>query len=136
LNQYSVFTHLYLDPVAVKHGFNWPSFFFGPVWALYIGCWRGFAIYAITITAHVGSFWIGYFLALDEGPRMMAFFLYLSFMLALEIWLSTIMNAWHTKSLLNKGYVEADVVTALDRPHALSKSSQRRPVTTLVSPNE
>jgi hypothetical protein len=30
--------------LRVKHGFSWPAFFFGPIWALVKGAWRLFAL--------------------------------------------------------------------------------------------
>jgi hypothetical protein len=129
MNQYSVFTHCYLSPVAVKHGFCWASCLFGPFWAIGAGCWRGLALYAIIIIAHVEAFpgWLSEVQALDNHLGHLALLSHLVGLAALSAWLSTFMNAWLRKSLLSKGYVEADVVTALDGAHALSVASLVRP---------
>jgi hypothetical protein len=129
MNRYSVFTHSYLSPVAVKHGFNWPSFFFGPLWALWIGCWSAVALYMIAMVGVLEFFspWMRYALEWDPSLLISAVLAYFLLVLALAAGMSTSMNAWHRKSLLRRRYVEADVVTALDRGHALSLSSLVRP---------
>jgi hypothetical protein len=129
MNRYSVFTHSYFSPVAVKHGFSWPSFLLGPVWALYVGCWRALAVYAVIIVAHVDAFpqWMSYLLAQDKGAGWLVQSGHLVCLVALSAWLSTFMNAWLAKSLLSKRYVEADVVTAMDEQHAIGLSSLIRP---------
>ena len=130
MNKHSVFTHCYLPPVAVKHGFNGPSLFFGPLWALSVGFWQALAIYTIMMLTP----WLGFGLPLEYGPRIIASLAYLVLGLASATWLSTFMNAWRMKTLLSKGYIEADVVMAMDTRHALCLSSLVRPVTCFELP--
>ena len=101
----------------------------GPLWAVSVGCWRGVALYSIIILAHVEAFphWMGDILALDEDLSRLALLGHLVCLMALLAWLSTFMNAWLRKSLVSKGYVEADMVMALDGSHAVSVSSLVRP---------
>jgi hypothetical protein len=127
MSQYSVLTHCHLSPLAVKHGFSWPSFLFGPLWALCAGCWRGLGLYAIIIIAHVAAlpYWTSY--PLNEDPVHLAFVGHLASLVALSAWLSTFMNGWLRQSLLGRGYVEADVVVAMDPQHAIGIASLLRP---------
>jgi len=141
MNQYSVFTHCHLSPVAVKHGFCLASCLFGPLWALSVSCWRALALYLFIIIAHVEAFpgWLSDVQALDNDLSRLALLGHVLCVAALSAWLSTFMNAWHRNSLLNKGYVEADVVMAIDGQHALSVSSLVRPIPSqylLIEPRE
>ena len=130
MNHYSVFTHSHLAPVVVRHGFSWPSFLLGPFWALWVGCWRGVAVYVFIVAVHVDAFpeWKDYILSLEREAGNLAVLAHLAGLVALWAWLSTFMNAWLMKSLLSRGFVEADAVAAMDRVHALSLSSLVRPI--------
>lgn len=130
MKHYSVFTHSHLAPVAVRHGFSWPSFLLGPFWALWVGCWRGVAVYTFIVGVQWAAFphSASYALHLEKDLASMAMLCHLAGLVGSWAWLSTFMNAWLMKSLLGRGFIEADVVAALDGLHALAVASLVRPI--------
>ena len=93
-------------PMAVKEGFSWPAFFFGPFWLLWHRLWPEAAGVGIAALAT---------LALPPAAGLAA-----SFLLALLLGLEG--NALRRWALRRRGWREADIIAAASADEALTLS--------------
>jgi hypothetical protein len=104
MKTFEVFKHDLLGIQAVKIGFSWPAFFFGPIWMITKQLWGILGI------------WIGVFfvieliriIIIDKMPKtqtIIPFLLFYDFVLFL-LWLVPPFrgNKWRLKNLQKKGF--------------------------------
>ena len=109
---YKVFKHPEQGFKAVKHGFSWPGFFFGCIWALSRQLWleAGLLIlFGVAVSA------IGFGVA--QGSRVFSMILGVMYMLFVGLK----GNGWRARNLEARGFAFVGALRARDPQDALAK---------------
>ena len=107
--KHSVYTHSDGRREIIKHGFSWPAFVFGPLWA-----WRrgmvslGFGLLAVHLSLQmIPMIFIDFMV---EGGILLD----LIVSLGVLIWIGGQGNTWLRKSALNRGFTPVQAPTSAE----------------------
>jgi len=114
---FAVYEHPTKGLLAIKRGFSWSAFFFGPLWLLRHG------LYSHTLVTGLASFALAILLFLmalgftSEWHRLFFVLLFLSGWGSLPAWLG---SKWRERRCLRQGYILTAQITALTSDAALA----------------
>ena len=104
MSRFDVYVHPAHGYEAVKHGFSWPAFFFGVIWAFYKKLWLVGTVYLLAIVL----------LALPaddlESGSVTTLYDFVGFAISLLVGVTG--NGWRRQALPQQGYRFVDAVEA------------------------
>lgn len=109
MKQFKIFLHPTGQQEAVKQGWSWPGFFFGPIWALVKKLWglgAGLLVTVIVLSVFPS----------DSGLGMLATLV----TLAIYIICGVNGNKWREGNLVSRGYDHVDTVSASNPEGAIA----------------
>jgi hypothetical protein len=127
MKTYTVYTRQEVAVVAIKQGFSWPAFFFGPIWALvkgFFGLFAGLVVLSAGLTVLQEAIIPAY-----VPDRISAFFQIIVGFAAIGIMLLMGENANHLwrRRLLKRGYQNAGDVKASSATAAIGAFRKSHP---------
>jgi len=114
MRQYKVFVHPAGSVEAVKIGWSWPAFFFSVVWALTKKMWL-IAFGGLLIAIACGFSLAFFHLGDDQASLLLDIF-----GLIANLIFGAKGNSWRMDKLLERGFDDADTVTAANKDGAIA----------------
>ncbi|MDR1423659.1 MAG: DUF2628 domain-containing protein [Azoarcus sp.] len=123
MTQFRIFKHPNGRLQAVKIGWCWPAFFFGPIWALVVRLW----LVAIAMVAISSTGWgfIGIGVVVRQGllpnAQLPSVFLTVVYYIIIRIIYGVYWNRWREVSLLSRHFTQEEmIIEANDNAEALA----------------
>lgn len=112
MRTFKVYKHPAQGFEAVKEGFSWPAFCFGPLWLFVKKLWM-FAVAWIVVSVILSSIeGISDEVGMVSGQMMVVYLIVVGVYLALWLIPAFKGNSWHSKNLLKRGYKLINTVQA------------------------
>jgi len=127
MKAFSVYSHPTRGYEAVKHGFSWPAFFFGPIWILMKRLWGIF--FGLWFLAYMGLVLIQSVTNTaqsDSGAQALVRLMLAGGYLALWLVPAFKGNSWRVVNLIKRGYELIAMVNAETPDAAIAEVAKAR----------
>ncbi len=123
MKQYAIFENNHGQRDAVKQGWSWPAFLFGPFWALYCGFWGlGLGFLALTVCLTALQAGLQHAVGTDASSLVSIALFFNMIAISLAVLFGVKGNEWREAKLIRNGYAHLGKVDAINDANAIVAS--------------